>query len=175
LPPRTPGEILIRAKEPNVFMLGYYKEKEVTEQALRGGWFHTGDRGYLDEDGYLYFLDRLKDVIRRRGENISPVEIERAVLAHPHVAEAAAVGVPSDLVGGEEEIALFVLARPGIDLDPRSVLAVCEERLAAFMVPRYLGVLDEFPRTETQRVQKFALRERGPEGCFDRTASAGTS
>jgi crotonobetaine/carnitine-CoA ligase len=175
LPPRTPGEILIRAKEPNVFMLRYYKDREATERAFQGGWFRTGDRGYLDEDGYLYFLDRLKDVIRRRGENISPVEIERAVLAHPHVAEAAAVGVPSDLVGGEEEIALFVLARPGIDdLDPRSVLAVCEERLAAFMVPRYLGVLDEFPRTETQRVQKFALRERGPEGCFDRTA-AGTS
>jgi len=116
---------MLGAEEPNVFMLGYYKEKEVTEQALRGGWFHTGDRGYLDEDGYLYFLDRLKDVIRRRGENISPVEIERAVLAHPHVAEAAAVGVPSDLVGGEEEIAVFVLARPGIDLLAES--AFCQD------------------------------------------------
>ena len=172
LPARAPGEILIRATEPNVMMLGYYKDAQATKQVLRGGWFHTGDRGYLDEDGYLYFLDRLKDVIRRRGENISPLEIERAALAHPEVTEAAAVGLPSDLVGGEDDVALFVLRRPDAELDPRSVLAVCEERLATFMVPRYIGILDEFPRTETQRVQKFALRERGASGCFDRLAEA---
>jgi carnitine-CoA ligase len=172
LRPGEPGEILIRATEPNVLMRGYYKDREATKQALRGGWFHTGDRGYLDEDGYLYFVDRLKDVIRRRGENISPVEIERAALDHVDVAEAAAVGVPSDLPGGEDDVALFVLPRSGASLDPQAVVRVCEERLAPFMVPRYVGIVDEFPRTETQRVQKFALRERGVEGCFDTLAAA---
>jgi carnitine-CoA ligase len=170
LPQGTLGEILVCAREPDVVMLGYYKDLEATRRALRGGWFHTGDRGYLDEDGYLYFADRLKDVIRRRGENISPVEIERAALAHPDVAEAAAVGVPSDLPGGEDDVALFVRAREGASLDPSTVLVACEERLAGFMVPRYIGIVDEFPRTETQRVQKFALRERGAAGCFDRLA-----
>jgi crotonobetaine/carnitine-CoA ligase len=172
LRPGEPGEILVRATEPDVLMGGYYKDPEATQQALRGGWFHTGDRGYLDEDGYLYFIDRLKDVIRRRGENISPVEIEQAALAHPDVAEAAAVGVPSDLPGGEDDVALFVLPRPGAVLDAQAIVRVCEERLAPFMVPRYVGILDEFPRTETQRVQKFALRERGAEGCFDSLAAA---
>jgi len=169
LPPRAPGEILLRAREPNIFMAGYYKDAEATARAFRDGWFRTGDRGYLDEAGYLYFVDRIKDVIRRRGENISALEIERAARAHPAVQEAAAVGVPSDLPGGEEDVAVFVVPRLGATVDPQELVAVCEERLAAFMVPRYVGVLDDFPRTETQRVRKVALRERGVTGCYDRT------
>lgn len=168
LPPREKGEILVRGREANVLMAGYYKDPEATASALEGGWFHTGDRGWLDEDGYLYFVDRIKDVIRRRGENISAVEIERAALQHPAVQEAAAVGVPAELIGGEEDVALFLVLRPGESVDPAEIVAVCESRLAAFMVPRYVGVLTEFPRTETQRVRKFALRERGATGCFDR-------
>jgi crotonobetaine/carnitine-CoA ligase len=171
LPPRTPGEIVLRAREPNVFMVGYYKDVEATSQAFRDGWFHTGDRGYRDEDGYLYFVDRIKDVIRRRGENISAVEIERAARAHHAVQEAAAVGVPSDLPGGEEDVAVFVIPQPGATVDPEELIAMCEEQLAAFMVPRYVGVLPEFPRTETQRVRKVALRERGVSSCYDRMRS----
>lgn len=172
LPPGERGEILVRALEPNIMMAGYYKDPAATAKAVDGGWFHTGDRGFLDEDGYLYFVDRIKDVIRRRGENISAVEVERAALRHPAVLEAAAVGVSSELAGGEDDVALFVVVRPGEHVDPLAIVAICEERLASFMVPRYVGILDEFPRTETQRVQKFALRERGIEGCFDREGSA---
>lgn len=168
LPPGEKGEILIRSIEPDVMMTGYYKDPEATATAFAGGWFHSGDRGWLDEDGYLYFVDRIKDVIRRRGENISAVEIERAALHHPAVLEAAAVGVPAELVGGEDDVALFVILRPGAAADPAEVVAVCERRLAPFMVPRYVGIETDFPRTETQRVQKFALREQGVADCFDR-------
>jgi carnitine-CoA ligase len=168
LAPGEKGEILIRTTEPDVMMTGYYKDPDASASALAGGWFHSGDRGWLDEDGYFYFVDRIKDVIRRRGENISPIEIEHAVLKHPAVLEAAAVGVPSELAGGEDDVAVFLIPRPGETVDPAEVVAICEQRIAPFMVPRYVGIATDFPRTETQRVQKFALRERGVAGCFDR-------
>ena len=135
LPPGGRGELLVQIHELHVIMNGYYKDPVATTEAVRGGWF-TGDRGWMDEDGYLFFVDRIKDVIRRRGENISAAEIEQAVLAIPAVQEAAAaVGVPSDIEGGEDDVAVFVLPRTGATVAPEDVIHACEARLAKFMVP----------------------------------------
>jgi crotonobetaine/carnitine-CoA ligase len=168
LPPDEPGEIVVRPKLENVIFQGYYKREDATEEAMSGGWFHTGDRGSRDADGYFAFIDRLKDSIRRRGENISSYEVERVVNSHPDVAESAAYGVPSEL--GEDEVMVSVVARG--ELDPEGLVAFCEERMAKFMVPRYVRVTDALPKTATQRVQKFELRKIGVEGAWDRLASA---
>ncbi|MGX6446547.1 AMP-binding protein [Patulibacter sp. S7RM1-6] len=164
-----PGEIVVRAKEEDVLFRGYLKNEEATAEALEDGWFHTGDRGRRDDDGYLVFLDRLKDVIRRRGENISSYEVERVVNTHPDVAESAAVGVPSEL--GEEDVMIVVVPRPGGEVDPAALRAHCAEQLAAFMVPRYVLVRDALPKTATQRVQKFELRKAGRAGAWDAEAT----
>lgn len=166
-PPGEYGEIQARALEPYVFMSGYYKDPDATAEAFRDGWFRTGDRGWLDDDGYVFFVDRLKDVIRRRGENISAVEIERTVLEHVGVREAAAVGVPSDIPGGEEDVALYVIPAAAPWPDPAELIRHCADRLPTFMVPRYVCVREELPRTETQRVRKAALRDERLAGCFD--------
>lgn len=162
------GEIVIRSQRPDTLFLGYYKNEEATAEAMRGGWFHSGDRGDRDADGYFSFKDRLKDSIRRRGENISSYELERIVNQHPGVAESAAFGVPSEL--GEDEVMVVVIPRD--DLDPAELVAFCEERMAAFMVPRYVRLTQELPKTATQRVQKYQLREAGTEGAWDRAASS---
>ncbi|HEY2052886.1 MAG TPA: ATP-dependent acyl-CoA ligase [Solirubrobacterales bacterium] len=168
LPPDEPGEIVVRPKRDNILFQGYYKRDDATAEAMQGGWFHTGDRGSRDADGYLAFIDRLKDSIRRRGENISSYEVERVVNAHPDVAESAAYGVPSDL--GEDEVMVTVIAAEGFD--PGALVAFCEERMARFMVPRYVRVAPELPKTATQRVQKFELRKLGIEGAWDRLDAA---
>jgi carnitine-CoA ligase len=168
LPADEPGEIVIRPQREDVLFQGYYKNEEATAEAMRGGWFHSGDRGSKDADGYLAFIDRLKDSIRRRGENISSYEVERVVNDHPAVAESAAYGVPSDL--GEDDVMVTVIAREGFA--PDELIAHCEERMAKFMVPRYVRVAPELPKTATQRVQKFELRKLGVEGAWDRLASA---
>jgi crotonobetaine/carnitine-CoA ligase len=160
-----PGEFVVRAKRPNTMFLGYYRNDEATEKAMRGGWFHTGDRGRRSADGYFTFIDRLKDCIRRRGENISSYEIERIVATHPGVAECAAVGVPSEL--GEEEVMVVVVPR-GESVDAAELVDFCAERMAAFMVPRYVRMVAELPKTPTQKVQKFSLREEGFAGAWDR-------
>jgi carnitine-CoA ligase len=169
LPAEVPGEIVVRSKVPDTIFQGYYKREDATEEAMRGGWFHTGDRGSRDADGYFAFIDRLKDSIRRRGENISSYEVERVVNSHPGVAESAAYGVPSDL--GEDEVMVTVIPR-GEDVDPEELVAFCAERMAKFMVPRYVRVQDALPKTATQRVQKFELRKLGVEGAWDRLESA---
>jgi crotonobetaine/carnitine-CoA ligase len=167
-----PGEITIRSKRDHTLFLGYYKNEEATEKAMTGGWFHSGDRGRRDRDGYFVFIDRLKDSIRRRGENISSYEIERIVNAHPLVAESAAVGVPSEL--GEEEVMVVVVPKAD-GLDCSELVEFCRERMAEFMVPRYVQVDSELPKTATQRVQKYQLRERGPAQAWDRLAQTGAS
>jgi crotonobetaine/carnitine-CoA ligase len=163
------GEIVIRAKRPDTLFQGYYKRQDATAEAMRGGWFHSGDRGSRDADGYFAFIDRLKDSIRRRGENISSYEVERVVNSHPEVAESAAYGVPSEL-GEDEVMVTVVVADGGLDLD--GLIAFCQERMAKFMVPRYVRVQEALPKTATQRVQKFELRKLGVEGAWDRLASA---
>lgn len=153
------GELISRHSEPWTVMLGYLGNPEATAAAWRNGWFHSGDSFYQDEEGAYYFVDRTKDVIRRRGENISSLELESLVLEHPDVLEAAAIGVPSEF--GEEDVFVLVIPRPDAQLTPESLSHDLDERLPRFMRPRYLELVDEFPRTPaTMRVRKFALRER---------------
>jgi carnitine-CoA ligase len=167
--PDEPGEIVIRAKRPNVMFLGYHRDEQATSRAWEGGWFHSGDRGRRSADGYFEFIDRMKDSIRRRGENISSFEVERVVNAHPAVLESAAVGVPSEL--GEEEVLIVVVPRPGAEIDPPELSAFCAQRLAAFQVPRYIRVLPALPKTPTEKIQKFELRAEGVEAAWDRLAA----
>lgn len=169
LPPGQPGEVLIRARQPHVLMEGYYKDPQRTAEALRNGWFHTGDRAYMDEDGFFYFVDRVKQIIRRRGENISSWEVEKVVNAHPDVLESAAVGVPSEL--GEEEVKICVVPRPGRSIDPVDLIRWCEERMAYFMVPRYVEIRESLPKTATERVEKYKLKEEGIGNAWDREAA----
>jgi crotonobetaine/carnitine-CoA ligase len=159
VPDGTPGELVVRAHEPFAFALGYHGRPQATVEAWRDLWFHTGDRVVRDRDGWFAFVDRTKDAIRRRGENISSWEVEQVLLAHPDVASAAAVGVPADL--GEEEVMACVVAREGADVDPAELVGFCAARIAAFAVPRYVQVLDALPVTSNGKVQKAALRERG--------------
>mgnify|MGYP001327126042 CR=1 FL=1 len=164
--PGEMGEIMVRAKQPHLFMEGYYKNEEASRTAFSQGWFHSGDRGYRDEEGYFYFVDRIKQCIRRRGENISSWEIEKVVNAHPKVLESAAVGVPSEL--GEEDVKLYVIVKEGEELTPEEILDWCQERMAYFMVPRYVEFTDAFPKTATERIQKYKLKERGVGNAWDR-------
>jgi len=154
------GEILIRPREAGTVMSEYFAMPVETLEAFRGLWFHTGDLGRLDEDGYLYFLGRKKDSIRRRGENISAFEVEQIVVSHPAVFEVAAIGVPSELT--EEDVKVYVVVRPGQELSAPELLAYCEERAASYMVPRYIEFLPELPKTPTLKVEKFRLRAMGP-------------
>ncbi|MDR7303971.1 AMP-binding protein [Haloactinomyces albus] len=159
VPPGVAGEIVARPKKPGWMFDGYHAMSETTVESWRNLWFHTGDRGLLDEDGYLVFLDRLKDTIRRRGENISSWEIERVVSAHPAVAQAAAYGVPSEL--SEEEVMVAIVVAPGTGLNPAELTEHCAGSLTAFAVPRYVRVIDALPMTPSQRVEKYKLRADG--------------
>lgn len=161
-----PGEIVIGSKRPGILFKGYYKRDDAPGAA--GGWFRSGDRGIMRDDGYFVFIDRLKDSIRRRGENISSYEVERIVNAHPAVVESAAVGVPSEL--GEEEVMIVVVARSDETCDPAELIRFCADRMAAFMVPRYVMFRDELPKTATQRVQKYLLRGEGIDTAWDAAA-----
>jgi carnitine-CoA ligase len=165
-PPNTVGEITINNP---ALMPGYWRNEEQTRQTLRNGWLFTGDLGWLDEDGFLYFVDRKKDVIRRRGENISSQEVEDVIKRHPSVLDCAIIAVPSEL--GEDEVKAYIMPRPGVALEPEEIIFWCAERLAYFKVPRYIEMRDELPRTPSLRVRKDMLRQERAdliEGCFDR-------
>jgi carnitine-CoA ligase len=169
LPPGQPGEITIQNP---VLMPGYWRNEEQTALALRDGWLYTGDLGRLDEDGFLYFVDRKKDVIRRRGENISSQEVEDVMKRHTGVLDCAVIAVPSEL--GEDEVKAYVVPQPGTSLDPSDLVYWCARHLAYFKVPRYIEVREEFPRTPSLRVRKDLLRQEREnlvEGCFDREAA----
>lgn len=161
-----PGQILTRSAIPGAYMLEYFKNPEASAEAMAGGWFHTGDIGKRRKDGYFVFVDRGKDAIRRRGENISSFLVEKAVLGHPDVAEAAAVGVPSEL--SEEDVKIVVVLRPGAALTEAELAAWCDGPLGDFMRPRYVEFRSELPRTETGRVQKYLLRKDGAGAAWDR-------
>lgn len=173
LPPNTRGEIIVKGKP---MMKGYFKDAEATAEVMRGGWFHTGDNGYIDDKGFLYFSERKKDIVRRSGENISSVEVETVIKAHPKILDAAVIGVPDEIRG--EEVKAYILLRSGHTektCPPSEIIAFCQENLAYFKVPRYLEYREkDFPRTPTQRIQKFELKEEKKnlkEGCFDRESS----
>ena len=169
LPPGKAGEIV--KKSPTV-MKGYYKNPEATAKALKNGWLYTGDLGYLDEDGYLYFVDRVKDMVRRGDENISSEEVERVLNSHPQVAESAVIAVP-DLIRGEEVKAYIVLKPPATaeTVPPEDIWNFCRLHLAAFKVPRYIQYCAELPKTPSSKVQKNLLREESKQPIsevFDR-------
>jgi crotonobetaine/carnitine-CoA ligase len=157
LPPGEKGEILVRSHYPWRSSSGYYKREAESMAARRNDWFHTGDRGYLDEDGYLYFVDRMKDAIRRRGENISAFEVERVILHHPDVAEAAVYAVASEY--SEDEVCVSVVAREGASLDLPDLIRFCIKNMPGYMTPRFVHTTTHLPKTATQRVEKYKLRQ----------------
>jgi crotonobetaine/carnitine-CoA ligase len=149
------GEILVREREPGLITPGYFRNDEATRETLRGGWLHTGDHGFLDEDGYLHFLGRLKDCIRRRGENISAWEVEHVVNTMPGIEECAAVAVAREL--GDEEIKLFLRMVDGSAFDAEAVFRWCGEHLPDYQVPLYLAPIEAFEKTGTERIRKELL------------------
>lgn len=153
------GEIAIRANEPSLLMQGYFGMPERTLETFRDLWLHTGDLGRYDEDGYLYFVGRRKEVIRRRGENISAFEVEEVLESHPAVREAAAFGVPSELT--EEDVMAAVVLRDDATLTAAELIDNCAGRMARHMLPRYVDFVSALPRTPTEKVEKFKLIERG--------------
>ncbi len=160
VPPGEVGELVLRTDRPWELSQGYFGDPEATVRAFRNGWFHTGDAMRVDADGYHRFHDRRKDALRRRGENISSFEVEREVLAHPGVAEAACVAAPGDLPG-DDEVKVFLVAALDTVLEPAELLVFLAGRMPHHMVPRYLEVVDELPKTPSLRVRKHVLRERG--------------
>jgi crotonobetaine/carnitine-CoA ligase len=161
------GEIVVRPKKPYIMMTEYYKMPDKTLETYRNLWFHTGDYAKKDQDGYFYFVDRKKDAIRRRGENISSFEVEKIINAHPQVLECAVFAVPSEL--GEDEVKANVVLRKDQTLPPEKLIEFCDERMAHFAVPRYVEYVTELPKTPTNRVEKYRLRELGiTENTWDR-------
>ena len=153
------GEMIVRTERPWAMNSGYNRMPEATAAAWRNGWFHTGDAFRADADGYFYFVDRVKDAIRRRGENISSFEVEVEVCAHPAVREAAVIGVPSPF--SEDDVLAVVAPVPGSAVDPLALFHFLKDRLPYFMVPRYIRVLDELPKTPSSKVMKADLRGEG--------------
>ncbi|HEY6238068.1 MAG TPA: AMP-binding protein [Thermoplasmata archaeon] len=158
VPPGTRGELIVRPRAPFTMFLGYHGKPEKTVEAWRNLWFHTGDYVVADADGYYYFVDRKKDVIRRRGENLAPYDVESVLNRHPAVFESVVVGVPSPL--GEEDVKAFVQLRPGATVDPRALFEYLVAALPFFMVPRFVEFVDEIPKTANQKAQRYLLKGR---------------
>ncbi|WP_395710776.1 AMP-binding protein [Reyranella sp.] len=157
--PGAVGELIVRTDRPWAMNHGYYKNPEATARAWRNGWFHTGDAFRVGEDGQFFFVDRMKDAIRRRGENISSFEVETEVCAHPLVKEAAVVAVASELAEDEVLVALSLV--DDAVLDPAELIRFLVPRMAHFMVPRFVRIVAALPKTPTQKVQKHLLRREG--------------
>jgi crotonobetaine/carnitine-CoA ligase len=166
--PGASGELFLRNP---VVTPGYWGMPEETERVLTAdGWLHTGDLVTVNADGTYTFVSRIKEVIRRRGENLSPLEVEEVLDEHPAVLETAVVGVPSELT--EEEVKAFIVAAPGVEPDFAELHAFAAGRLAAFKVPRYWQQVDALPRTPTARVAKHRLPAGHPPGEYDAGAPA---
>ena len=170
LPPGVPGEAVVRTKEPWIMMAGYWGHPDWTTKAWRNLWYHTGDMLMRDEEGNFYFVDRTKDAIRRRGENISSMEVELEINAHPDVLECAVIPIESEHT--EQEVMAVVVAREGHTLEPAGLIRFLAPRMAYFMVPRYVDVVAAIPKTPTGKIQKFDLRNRGlTPATWDREAA----
>jgi carnitine-CoA ligase len=158
VPTGTPGELIcyVGTRKSSV---EYFKNPDATSDKVRGEWLYTGDLCYLDEDGYVYFVGRNTESMRRRGENISAYEVEKAILQHPDVLECAVYGVPSELT--EDDIMATIVPLEGKKLDPAVLPEFLKDKLAKFAVPRYYRVVDELPKTETHRVIKKELEKVG--------------
>ena len=157
VPVGQPGEIVVRTGQPWIFAQGYYDMPEATARTVRNLWFHTGDRGLMDADGYLYFVDRKKDAIRRRGENISSFEVEQIILKHPAVLEVAAFPVKSE--HSEDEVMVAVVLREGASATETELVLHCRDNMAYFMVPRYVELVATLPKTMTEKVEKYKLKQ----------------
>ncbi len=155
----APGELVLRMDDPWTISHGYLNDPAATARTWRNGWFHTGDLFRRDERGVYCFVDRAKDALRRRGENISSFEVESAIALHPAIAEAAVVAAPGP--DGEDEVLAVLILKYGAELDPAALLAFLRPRLAHFMLPRYVRVVSEFPRTPTHKIEKHRLRSEG--------------
>ena len=153
------GELIVRTDAPWALNSGYYKNPEATAQAWRNGWFHTGDGFRKDEHGNYFFVDRMKDAIRRRGENISSFEVEAEILTHPKIRECAVVAVPNEMA--EDDVLAIVAPATGAAVDPLELLEFLKPRLAHFMLPRYVRIMTDLPLTPTQKVEKYILRQQG--------------
>jgi crotonobetaine/carnitine-CoA ligase len=157
------GELVVRSKIPWIMTSGYFNMPEKTAEAQRNLWWHTGDGLKRDAEGWYYFVDRLKDAIRRRGENISSYEVEQAVLGHPDIAECAAVAAPAASEAGEDEVAVFVVLADGARIGEDEVREWCRRRLPAFAMPEYVAVVDALPTTPSGKIRKVELREKAAE------------
>jgi len=159
LSPGVAGELVLRADEPFAFATGYFAMPDKTVEAWRNLWFHTGDRVVMDADGYFTFVDRLKDAIRRRGENISSFEVEQVVAGHAAVGTVAVFPVQSELA--EDEVMAAIVLKSECTVSPEELLRFCEPRLPYYALPRYLDFVDALPTTENGKVRKSELRARG--------------
>jgi crotonobetaine/carnitine-CoA ligase len=158
VPAGQPGEIVVRPTEPHRLFSNYWNDPEATVAAFRNLWHHTGDMGRRDDEGYFWFVDRKKDSIRRRGENVSSIELEQAILRHDAVANVAVHAVPSEL--GEDDIKVCIVLAPQAHLTPEMLFGFFKSRLPYYAIPRYVEFVDELPANVNGRVQKFLLRER---------------
>lgn len=171
VPRGSVGQLVVRTEQPWAMNHGYNGNPQATADAWRNGWFHTGDAFICDDDGDFFFVDRLKDTIRRRGENISSYEIEVELLAHPDIREAAAVPVPSEFT--EDEVLVVVAPVAGRSIEPPAIVEFLRARLPHHMIPRYVRIVEELPKTPTEKVQKHVLREQGTTAdTWDREATA---
>jgi crotonobetaine/carnitine-CoA ligase len=157
LPAYEVGEICIKGVRGRTLMLGYYDDPKETEEVFEDdGWMHTSDKGYLDEDGWLFFVDRKANMIKRSGENISTIEIENLLTTHPAIAEAAVIGVPDPI--RDMAIKAFVLPKKDGELSVEQVFEYCRENLAAFKVPSFVELVEDFPRTCSMKIEKRLLK-----------------
>lgn len=159
VPVGTPGEITLRPKHRHAMFTGYWRKPEATLEAFRALWYHTGDYGRRDEEGFVYFVDRKKDALRRRGENVSSVELEIAIGGHPKIAEVAVHAVPSPL--SEDDIKACLVLTEGAELTPDEAFEFFSAQLPYFAIPWYVEILSELPRNAVERVMKHLLRDRG--------------
>ncbi|MDQ0313859.1 ATP-dependent acyl-CoA ligase [Amorphus orientalis] len=173
VPDGTPGELVLRADEPFAFADGYFAMPEKTVETWRNLWLHTGDRVERSPDGFYRFIDRMKDAIRRRGENISSYEVEQVLTSHPAVSLAAVFPVRSELA--EDEVMAALVLKEGAQASEEEIVRFCEGKMSYFAVPRFVEFVQELPRTESGKIQKFKLRERGrSETTWDREAAGVT-
>lgn len=162
VPPNAVGEIVARPRQPFTMLKGYLDMPEKTVEAWRNLWFHTGDAGKIDDNGNFYFVDRIKDFIRVKGENISSFEIEREVLKYPSVKDCAAVGVKMDKISSEEDIKIFVVVdENGSQFNCANLFNHCQQVLPGYAVPRFIEVIDELPKTPTSKIKKSELKIMG--------------
>jgi crotonobetaine/carnitine-CoA ligase len=166
VPDGEAGEIICRPVKPYSMMTEYFNNPQGTAEAYRNLWFHTGDLARKDEDGYFHFVDRKKDYIRRRGENISSFEIEKVANAHPSVHDSAAIRAKSEV--GEDDVRIVIQLKEGGSLPPEELIDWCELRMADLMVPRYVDFIDEFPRNPVGRIEKYKLRQQSFDHTWDR-------